>query len=514
VPYELKKMRENFKYVCLFLAGLVFIFSGNQARAQKHSIDSLKKLIKTGKEDTCKIDHLNLLAEQMGYYNPDTAIILSTSALQLAEQINQNQPQNSSHLRIAQSFHNIGAFYASKGDYVLSLQKYHKALDIWKVLENEARGAGKDNITKRKANTLNGLGIVYFIEGAFTKALEYYLMALRIEETFGNKKAQANNLNNIGNIYSERHEYSKAQEYYTRGLKIGELTGQKITIAISCGNLGIIYDRMNEKENALKYYFKALSIFEELKKKNRIASALGNIGTVYQSRGENELALEYYFKALKIAEELGDKGGIAIWLGNIGALYKDQKNFEKGKDYLLRSLALASEIGSLYDAKDAHERLSELYSATGDAKKAFEHFKQYAIAKDSLFNSEKEKELTRHEMNYEFEKKEVASKAEQEKKDAVTMAEKKKQRSILVLVCCVLLLVFVFAGVIFRSLRITKKQKILIEIKNKETEEQKLMIEEKNKDILDSIHYAKRIQLSLLPSEKYLLKHLTQSAKK
>lgn len=38
--------------------------------------------------------------------------------------------------------------------------------------------------------------------------------------------------------------------------------------------------------------------------------------------------------------------------------------------------------------------------------------------------------------------------------------------------------------------------------------EQKKIIEEKNRDILDSIHYAKRIQLSLLPSDKFVRKQL------
>ncbi len=42
---------------------------------------------------------------------------------------------------------------------------------------------------------------------------------------------------------------------------------------------------------------------------------------------------------------------------------------------------------------------------------------------------------------------------------------------------------------------------------------QKKIIDEKNKDILDSIHYAKRIQNSLLPTDKYIERILDQSAK-
>jgi hypothetical protein len=47
------------------------------------------------------------------------------------------------------------------------------------------------------------------------------------------------------------------------------------------------------------------------------------------------------------------------------------------------------------------------------------------------------------------------------------------------------------------------EQKKIIEAKNKE-------LEEKNKDILDSLRYAKRIQTSLLPTQKYIARILSK----
>ena len=128
------------------------------------------------------------------------------------------------------------------------------------------------------------------------------------------------------------------------------------------------------------------------------------------------------------------------------------------------------------------------------------------VLKDTLFNADKNKEITRKEMNYEFEKKEAAQKAEQEKQQAVAEADKKKQQVILYSVISGLLIVLIFAGFIFRALRITQKQKKLIE-------EQKKLVEEKQKEILDSIHYAKRIQTALLPTEKYIDKTLKRLMK-
>ena len=53
----------------------------------------------------------------------------------------------------------------------------------------------------------------------------------------------------------------------------------------------------------------------------------------------------------------------------------------------------------------------------GDNKGALESYKNYALFKDSVFNMEKDKKLTETAMRYEFDKKEAATKAEQEKKD-------------------------------------------------------------------------------------------------
>jgi serine phosphatase RsbU (regulator of sigma subunit) len=74
-----------------------------------------------------------------------------------------------------------------------------------------------------------------------------------------------------------------------------------------------------------------------------------------------------------------------------------------------------------------------------------------------------------------------------------------------------MILVAGFAGFIFRSLRTTRRQKQIIEVKSRETEEQKKIIEEKNKDITDSINYAKRIQQAKLPQKAEIFDALPHS---
>lgn len=108
-------------------------------------------------------------------------------------------------------------------------------------------------------------------------------------------------------------------------------------------------------------------------------------------------------------------------------------------------------------------------------------------------------------MNFEFEKREEAARLEQEKKTAVAAAESRRQRIILLSVSVLGVLLLAFAIFAWRSFLQKKKANLAIQ-------KQKELIELKQKEILDSIHYAERIQRSLLPQDAYI-RRLLSSAK-
>jgi serine phosphatase RsbU (regulator of sigma subunit) len=75
---------------------------------------------------------------------------------------------------------------------------------------------------------------------------------------------------------------------------------------------------------------------------------------------------------------------------------------------------------------------------------------------------------------------------------AIAEADKKRQRLFSGLILAIASSVTIIAVIIFRSLRISKKQRHIIE-------KQKALVEEHQKEIIDSITYAKRIQDAILP---------------
>ncbi|MCE9540570.1 MAG: tetratricopeptide repeat protein, partial [Bacteroidetes bacterium] len=379
--------------------------------------------------------------------------------------------------------------------------------------------AEKNNFKKGISASYGNIGLFYKEQGDYPKALDFYFKALKIDEELGNKKGVGRHLGSIGSVYLIQGDNPKALEYYFKALEITEKFGDKNGTATKLANIGSVYMKQGEYSKALGYYLKSLKITEEIGSVNGISTQLGNVGTAYMVQGDYSKALDNYFKALKIAEELGDKIGILANLSNIGSLYTEQKKYKEAYDYLSRALVLSKNLGAKDMMKSDYERFSVLYEnaniplpdSIGNKLLNMEqmrllsikYYKRSIEIRDEIFSEESKKQLVRKEMNYEFEKKEEATKAEQDIKDALAMADKKKANLVLILISCLFVLVFVFAFFVFRSLGITRKQKGIIEKKSK-------LLEEKNKDITDSIHYAKRIQDALLRDEEHTSLHLPE----
>jgi tetratricopeptide (TPR) repeat protein len=374
------------------------------------------------------------------------------------------------------------------------------AVDLAETILSEKRNLSddqKNRILKQKASALNNIGFIYDNRGNIEKALEYYSQSLKIQEGLGNKKGIASSLNNIGFIYFNQNDVEKALDYWKRCLKLQEEIGNKPGIALSLNNIGAAYNSKGDTSKILDYYSRSLKIREEIGDKRGIAESLNNIGAVYFSKANMAKALSFYTKSLLISKEIGDKRGIAGSYDNIGGSYFLQKKFTLATCYIDSSLSLSKELGFPTNIHNAEIILSKIDSAIGDFEGAFKHYKQAVIYGDSIANEETRKASLKNQLKYEYEKKEAVLKEQQEKERVLTTEKSRFQQIIIWSVALGFILVLVFAVFVYRSLKITHRQK--------------KVIEEKQREILASIHYAKRIQTALLPTIKYIEKKLQRS---
>ncbi len=484
---------KKFIYILLFVIASI----ARQSVAQQTKIDSLLTLIETDTEDTNKVKHLHIAANEyinIGEY--DSALQYAKQELTLAQNINFKKG-------IANAFNSIGLIYSNQGNYPQALKQHFTSLKIREEIKD------KNGI----ASSYNNIGNIYKNQGNYPEALKNHFEALKIREEIKDKQGIAASFNNIGNIFSNQDKDPEGLKMHFEALKIREEIKDKQGIAASYNNIGNIYSNQGNYPEALKMHLASLKIKEESGDKDGIATSYTNIGNIYMYEGNLPEALKMHYASLKIYEEIEDKEGMATSSINIGNLYIKLNKPKEAEDYLNKALQLSKELGSNDDFQETYAGLATLDSTMGNYKAAFEHHKLYILYRDSLNNEETQKKSLQTGMQYEFDKKEIAAKADQDKLDAVNAEEKNKQRIVIYAVAGLLVLVAVFAVFMFNRFRITQKQKAVIE-------EQKVLVDkayetlhEKNKEVMDSIHYAKRIQTALITSEKYITNSINRLMK-
>lgn len=481
------------------------------------STDSLYDILKKIPDDTNKVNVLSAIGQKKMYGNPDTCIIIFNKVLEISEKTNFGKG-------VARGYGTIGLCHYLKGEYPEALEFLQKALKV------DEESGNKQGMVSRLSN----MGLVYTGQGDFQKGMESYLKALKIAEAEDDKNYMAAVLGNLGILNEQQKNYDKALEYELRALKLYEGLDNKTGRAANLGNIGVVYLDKSELSLSLPYFKSYIKLAEEIGNKGYQGTGFDNIGKVYSDSAKKvtgiverdslyNKALNFYFQAIKIDQETGSRYSLVNVFGNTGHVYFSQGKYEKAHEYFFRALAISDSMGTSNLSQKVYELISLLYEKSTvslpdstNGKKlgmeemrlsALHYYKSAVNLKDTLFSQENRKELLRKELNYDFEKKESEIKAQQDKKDLIAQAElkqKERERNYFIAGFGMVMLLALF---IFKGYR--QKQKANEIISN-----QKITLEEKQKEILDSIHYAKRIQTSLLPTEKYIERNLNRLKRK
>lgn len=384
--------------------------------------------------------------------------------------------------------------------------------------QEELERARSKHLKKWESKALNTIGASFQIKGDFLKAIDFYQQSLRIREQLGDKEGVSASLANIGSIYINIAEYEKALKYLFKSLAIFTLTGNKQGEASALNNIGIVYNTRREFSKALLYHQRSLKAYEEVDDKQGIAAVNANLGNMSSDMGDYEKALQYLLKSLKLSQEIGDRQGTSTTMSNIGRSYMKQKKYALALDYLEKAKQIAIETEDQNSEKEAMLVMYETYKAVNEPAKALKCYERYIVIRDTLFKQDNQREITRKELQYDYDKRTAADSVkhaeDQKVKDALIFAknaqidqDKTQKRALY----GGLLLLLISGGVMYNRFRIIRKQKQIIEVKNRETEEQKLIIEEKQTEILSSISYAKRLQEAILPPHSMIEKYLANS---
>lgn len=525
-----------------------FAFIGFYSFAQNSKSELWSTYQNKKNHDTVRLKSLQALIYQHYLYaNPDTARIIARSSYQLAK-----KPKLEKYLGDIYAVQ--GITYSIQGDQNSALFYFDSAYAVFEkanivrgmisILSNKGIAnmylgnmeeslkmhnesyelAVKFNFPELQASALTNSGLVLNSNGEVKRALENYFKALKITEKVRDTNATINLLINIAIVNNDLRKNHEAIVYLKKANALATKRNNLVASVKTQANLGVLmYDLANIEYvnnpdsfkkyilDARKYFIESLDIYKILNDENGIAISLTNIGNTYMSL-KNDSSMYYYQKSLEISLRNQDAANNILNYSALSNFYLKKNLWSKVKEYAGITLKLANEIGNLSGLKMANYRLFLANKNTGNYKEGLRYYQEYIKLEDSLSSSENEKAITRQELAYEYEKKQAADSVKQIEGKKATDAQLKSEKSQRIVLYGGLLLTSVFAFFAFNRFRITKKQKVLIENSKMEVELQKKMIDEKQKEIIDSIHYAKRIQTALVTSD-YNFKNMLNKSK-
>lgn len=483
-------MKKYFKYtlvVCVMLAPAISFSSQSET-------DSLKNLLRLAKHDTTRL-HLNVYLSEI--CDEQDILSFAKPAVEIADQlllqknILENKPLKSKILHDKSlALNNIGVVYRQQGDLLKALYYYEQALKIREQTGDQ----------KSMAESYNNIGDMHIQQGNIPVGLEYLMQSLKIREAIKDSIGISTVYNNLGLIYLQQGNPEKGIEYFQKCLAIEELYPDNPRTGFLINNMARIYDGKKDSVNALKYYLKSYSVFEKLNHKRGLATVLNNLGATYYNYHRNpDKGLNYYNQGLSLWKEIGDKPNTSLTLNSISGIYFDLKKYLLAREYGENALRLAREVGIPENIRKAAQQLYMVYKSQKKFREALEMHTLFIQMRDSIFNEETQNTSYKLQLKYEYDKEEAIKKTERQKELAIAEEERKQRQIITYAIAGGLFLVLLFSAVVFNRLRITRRQKKVIEA-------QKKTVDQKNKHITDSINYAKRIQDSILPTQEELSK--------
>lgn len=373
----------------------------SQVGAQQKKLDSLLNLNqKNLKSDSTKIKILTEVYRQyMRMKNVEKAEEYVDKTIQLSRGKNLKKFS-------AMAYYRRGLMYHGRSEYQKAEENYQKAVTEFASVGNLDMVAG----------TYLNMGALYSSIPDYIKSLEINQKAIAIYEKMGNEVDLASCYTNVSTIYQRLGNQSQALVYLNMALKIftqdGENTRGAAVVYDLIGNnyfeasdheLAEMKVSPNQKVKlALNYYNKSLKVSEAIEDLGLIATVKRELGDLYASVGQKDVALKSYQKSVELNKSEDDKEAYAASLYALGNFYQKENDFENAITLLNNSLKIAEDNHLLDIEKQSTLGLSAAYEKLKDYNKSLVYYRQYIAVGDKIFDEEKEKEITRKQLQLDF----------------------------------------------------------------------------------------------------------------
>lgn len=476
---------------CLRLYALLLFcfFEGSGLAQSGKSLEDIRSALLQPIADSTRIDLYNELCWPLySYDQPDSALYYGEKAAALATALGDLK-----RLIIAQR--RMGIACMNKGDYKPAIAYQESSLS------NSEQIGFEEGIRK----ALNNLGVIYLNNELFNKALHYFLRSLKLAEAARDSSTMASLYNNCGVIYLRLNEFEQSKRYGLKAIGNGRSTLTPEAMADLYVNLGAAYRNLGLRDSAETCINAAEALLKSSNSKRARQNYWIGRGLLYSELKQHAKALSCFDSARVYAMNPSDE---VLVLSNKAEEYIKLDQSKLAIRYFEEAFRIGENIKAYNNLSYISKELLQLYSKSGQRDKLQRFLKLHLAYRDSNDKYVKAQQIRQQQLEFDYERKQVAdslkfAQREQLKNLELELAEGKLNREKTFRFALIVLLgsVIILAVFLYNRFFITRRQNRIIA-------SQKLIVEEKNREMLDSIHYAQRLQSAILPPLEEIRKEL------
>lgn len=421
----------------------------------------------------------------------------------------------------------VGGVYLVKKDYARAIDYYEQAqgkgesaadyslvgeqlVNIASVFQRQAKYQGAlENIQRAQrfyesagdkrgiALSLHKMGGLYFAQKDHAHALDAYLRSLKLSDATGKRNVSLDNLIGIAEVYAVTKKFGYALQYAVRAASIADATGNKDIAGKALGIVGLSYYELAEGkghgslpdtlqsvspatrlQRAHYYLDKAIDLQKETGDYEELADAYEVLSKVQYAEGD------------KAASKESDKQHTAYLEG----MYNQDKSTEVARKDMQYVFNKKQEI--LKQENEAREMAMQKEMQLSALQHEYEMKRAAATSEQERQRLQYEQDLKQRQIAFDYEKKQARlearasmEKASLEKDNALNMAKlREARRERLLFIAGIVLLAVLTAGAYNRNSVLKRNKKLL---------------EEKNRQIAAEKDNAERMRARAEESEKF-----------
>lgn len=273
---------------------------------------------------------------------------------------------------------------------------------------------GSDPLYRGKGK--NFLGMSYHLVGNYEEAMKYYFAGREYFTKAGDDYFLALSLNNIGACMEYKRKPELSIEYYKKALVLFEKLGNTTWVANVNNNIGIQYIESEDFENAFKYHYKAYEQHKINGDSLSMAILIGNLAELEEKSGHTDKALEFAEDYLLNYKPYHQTDVLSNVYSVIAVAQQSKGDLLKADEYNEKALKMRSDEGvSLHHLANNYLVRSEIQSALGNYKVAYDALSFYRTVQDSIFRADRDERITRLSSEFEAQYKNLELQHEKER---------------------------------------------------------------------------------------------------